>query len=140
MRQRSISINIIVLVVSISCLLLGIGFSIKNVLFLSRAISTEGVVIGLKEETSIDDMSTLYRPEVQFRTQEGEVKTFISSVASRPPRYQVGRKVNVVYEYKNGRILSAEINSFSTLWFAPRILIFMGIIAGIISVTYLFRS
>lgn len=140
MRQRSISINIIVLVVSISCLLLGIGFSIKNVLFLSRAISTEGVVIGLKEKTSTDDMSTLYRPEVQFRTQEGEVKTFISSVASRPPRYQVGRKVNVVYEYKNGRILRAEINSFSTLWFAPRILIFMGIIAGIISVTYLFRS
>lgn len=115
MRQRSISINIIVLVVSISCLLLGIGFSIKNVLFLSRAISTEGVVIGLKEETSIDDMSTLYRPEVQFRTQEGEVKTFISSVASNPPRYQVGSKVNVAYEYKNGRILSAEINSFSTL-------------------------
>jgi hypothetical protein len=115
MRQRSISINIIVLVVSISCLLLGIGFSIKNVLFLSRAISTEGVVIGLKEKTSTDDMSTLYRPEVQFRTQEGEVKTFISSVASNPPRYQVGSKVNVAYEYKNGRILSAEINSFSTL-------------------------
>lgn len=136
MMQMRIIFRILFLA-GIICFLIASGFAINSILFVNKAISAEGVVVNLIEETSVvgdnNNSSVLYRPEVRFITREGEIKKFISSLASDPPRFIEGSKVNVLYYIKSGRIIRAEIDSFIILWFAPLVAFFIGLVFCIVS-------
>lgn len=115
-------INKVILFIGVILILISFGLGIKNVLFIYNANTAEGTVINVISEMS--DGSVTYWPEVQFKTKSGEVKTFVSSLGSAPPAYDIGDKVKVLYSYDSK--LNAEINSFSSIWFGSLFMFFMG--------------
>ena len=104
--------------------------------FINGAISTEGTIINLIEIISDDESGISYRPEVQFKTEAGDVRTFMSSLGSNPPQFDIGSNVKVLYD---ADITNAEIDSFMTLWFVSVGMIFIALIIGTISVVGLIR-
>lgn len=80
--------------------------------FLSEAIITEGTVTHLVLSNSSD--SSTYWPVVVFKTQNGELVEFTSSVGSNPPSYTQGEIVEVYYLESFPE--NAKIRSFFSLW------------------------
>lgn len=102
-------------------MLIAIALGINKILFVSKAISAEGAVIRIIEEKT-EDGDIIFRPKVQFKTQNGETRTFIF-LASFPSFYDVGDRVKVLYTEGQGR--KAEIDSFITIWLVPMLIFIM---------------
>lgn len=110
--------------------ILGIGLLVgaalicrSTYLFLEEAIKTEGTVVKLVRHRSND--STIYRPVIQFTSQNEQVIEFTASVGSNPPSYSEGEKVEVLYHPENPK--NAKINGLFSLWGASVIL---GVLGG----------
>ena len=58
-----------------------------------------------------------YAPVVRFTTANGEPEQFTSSLATNPPRFQIGQPVPVAYDPANPN--HATIDSFLDNWIAP---------------------
>lgn len=84
----------------------------------TTGVVTEGTVIGLDESNS--DGSTAYDPIVEFSV-DGQTYTFESGNASSPPAYDVGERVEVLYDPNDPN--TAQINKISERWLMPVILI-----------------
>ena len=80
--------------------------------FLAGAAHAEGTVTSLVSSGSSG--SGTLAPVFQFAIGTGERVEVTGSVASRPPRYIRGEKVDVVYD--PGRPQEARINDFFSLW------------------------
>ncbi len=87
--------------------------------FLASVVAVEGTVIDLHR----DHTDGAYFPVVRFRARTGETVEFRSSVGSKPPSYDQGETVTVLYDESDP--YRAEIDSFFTLWFG---VIFSGLI------------
>jgi len=117
-------------------MLVGAAFIYRSTdLFLAEAIKTEGTVVELVQSQSDD--STIYRPVVQFTSQNGQEIEFVSSSGSNPPSYSRGEKIEILYHSKDPQ--NAKINDFFSLWGGPVILggiggVFFLVGAGIILV------
>lgn len=129
MKQIRITVKVF-LFAGLVWILIGAGMFINRVLFLNRAIPVEGTVIGIKEDITTDDddnqTDITYRPQVQYETINGEVKTFILTFGSNPPMFSKGDKVKVLYD--NKRENYAVIDSFLTMWFPQITFILLGTI------------
>jgi len=93
--------------------------------FLEHAMFTDGKVIEMKAHYS--DGSTLYKPIVEFVTEDESLITFESRVANKPPAYSVGEIIEVVYLEKLPE--EARIHDVFSTWGATLIL-------GIISLVF----
>jgi hypothetical protein len=106
--------------------------------FLKDAITTVGVVTEVRTQTrALDDdddgrrrTETYYTPVVRFYTADGKAVVFTSAVGTGTS-YREGQQVPVVYAA--ARPEQAEIKSFLRLWFLPLVLLFAGVVQGIIA-------
>jgi len=102
--------------------------------FITNSEVTTGTVIDLVRGTSDSDNSGtvtyIYYPVVQFKTNNGSVIEFKSSVGSNPPSARKGDQVQVRYPEQDP--YKARIDSFMQLWFVSIIVGGLGVVfAGI---------
>ena len=128
------------LFLTIGVVLLGFGsfLFIKQRLRIAHALPAEGVVIELLQRRAQNreylavktadgvklKKKYLHRPVVRFKTQSGQTIKFSPSLALRPPPYQVGDPVKVLYHPDQPQ--QAQINRFVYLWFNVIMLLFFG--------------
>ena len=93
--------------------------------FLATAYTTTGVVLAL-EAYQDSDGDTLYRPVLRFRTHEGEETEFRTNVGSSSDRFEVGQRLDVLYNPEEPS--DARIQSFMQLWLPTLIL---GVLGGV---------
>jgi uncharacterized protein DUF3592 len=96
----------------------------KTRLFVAHATTAQGVVTDLVTVRDKDGGSDTYKPEVKFSTEEGKEITFTSSFSSRPPAYDVGESVPVLYLPRQPH--EARIKGFGSLWSGCLILAGLG--------------
>jgi hypothetical protein len=98
--------------------------------FVARATTAPGVVTDLIVVRDKDGGSDTYKPEVKFSTADGREITFTSSFSSRPPAYDVGEAVEVLYLPREPQ--EARINGFGSLWLGCVILAGLGAVFALI--------
>lgn len=111
--------------VGIGMLIAALAVRSHTASFVSRATRAEGTVTALVGQHSTDNNSISYRPVVRFQAGEQQI-VFSSSIASNPPAYSVGERVDVLYLESDP--YDAKIDSFRSLWFFPMLLGAMGAI------------
>jgi len=113
--------------------LIGIILFISKVFFLNSATSTTGEVISniMKRSTSASSTGSggggtriSYHPVFVFMDTSGNQIEKVSKVGYGSPRYQVGAKVEILYNPNNPQ--KAILNNFSSKWMAPIVLLFVG--------------
>lgn len=112
--------------IGIGALLLFIALVLWNKTrsFVAHAATTQGTVIELIEVRDKDDNSSTFKPVVKFSAPGGEEVTFQSSYSSRPPAYNVGETVDVLYTPRD--VHDARIKGFGSLWAGVLILFGLG--------------
>ncbi len=102
--------------------------------FLKNALTTNGTVVELISSRSSD--STIYRPVVEFKTQDDKLIEFISSSGSNPSSYSKGEIVEVLYQKSSPE--QAKISGFFSLWSGPVILGGLGTVFFIVGFSIIF--
>lgn len=111
-------------------MLVGGGFMARNTLaFRARAVSAEGVVVDLIQKRDSKGSST-WSPEVEYRTADGETRTYVSSSSSNPPAWDRGEKVTLRYDPDNPE--RVRLDGFMDNWFGPTILGGMGAVFSLV--------
>ncbi len=105
-------IKMIFLLVGLALLGVAAWFYLDTAKFIRGSQEAEGMVVEL--ETHGSSGERYYHPVVEFTTPEGERVRFVSSFGSRPPAYDVGESVTVLYPEGSPR--EAKIKSFWSLW------------------------
>lgn len=100
----------------------------------SRVAAT-GTVVELTESVTASGRATMLCPVVEFTTVTGAQIRFTSEFGSRPAGHKIGQSVNVRYDAADPQ--KAEIESGMSLWLTPVILVFMGVIACCLAVSFL---
>ena len=93
--------------------------------FIARAATAPGVVTELIEVRDNDGSASTFKPVVKFTTASGQLVSFTSSYSSRPPAYDVGENVTVLYSPGNAN--DARIKGFASLWLGTLILLGLGL-------------
>ncbi len=115
-------------------LLIGAGWTyFKSQREMQSRVATTGVVVELVRRSTT--RSHILCPMVEFTSPAGEKLRFTSDFGSLPAGYQVGQGVKVRYDPANPQ--NAEIESGMSLWLAPLIMVFMGVIACCLSTAFL---
>lgn len=95
-------------------MLLGTFFIYKNTsIFLETAIITHGTVIGLLENRGSRNLIH-YKPLIEFIDKNGKRIEFSSSSSTNPLSYNVGEKIEILYNPKSPN--DAEIKGFFSIW------------------------
>lgn len=117
-------IKVVFLLIGVA-MLVGTTLLVQNTRqFLQSARHAEGEVIQLVESRSSNSSSYTYAPRVTFVDDAGENHVFTSGTSSNPPSYDVGERVDVLYEA--GKASSAKLNGTFSLWGGAIILGIMG--------------
>ncbi len=87
----------------------------------TTGVVTEGVVTRLEESSSSEGGCCTYSPVVEFVATNDQTYTFESENASDPPAYDIGERVEVLYDPNDPN--TAQINKYSERWLMPIILI-----------------
>jgi len=95
----------------IGLILLAIGAFLyfREASFLSKAEKVTGTVTDLQFSSSSDGGGS-YCPVIDFDTKAGEPVRYYGNVCSQPPAYDIGDKVDVVYDPAD--IKHVQMNSF----------------------------
>jgi hypothetical protein len=128
---------------------IGLAMAVAQSRFEAHALRAEGEVVELLKEQSSsdagaqgsgvqvdvtgDDANWVFRPVVRFAAAGGQTITFRSATASRPPAYDVGDRVPVLYDANDPH--KAQIDS---LWQRSGVLIIFlgfGVLFFLIGVT-----
>lgn len=98
--------------------------------FVAESLRAEGTVVRLAERRD-GDGDTVYAPVVRFtpRGRRTEVE-FRDQLWSRPAGYRVGQRVEVLYHQREHK--RARLASSFRLYFAPGLLIFLGLLFALI--------
>ena len=96
----------------------------SNARFEAAAGKAEGQVVDLISYRS--DKSTMYKPLVQFQTEDGREVSFSGSTGSSSPSYNRGDKVPVLYDRATPE--NAQIDSFMERDFVVAMLLGMGLV------------
>src|SRR5699024_5646502 len=110
------------LAIGLGMLIGGIYFLLQSSSFRAKAKMTTGTVVD--RSVSISDGSQMYTPIIEFQPTWGENIRFHSSVASSPPKYSIGDKVEVYYLPDDPS--HAKIASFMSIWLGPLALSILG--------------
>ncbi len=98
-------------------------------------VATTGTVVELTTQATSSGRSSIICPIVEFTATSGEKIRFTSDFGSRPAGHKIGQGVKVRYDSADPQ--KAEIESAMSLWLTPLILVFMGIIACCLAVSFL---
>ena len=98
----------------------------SNARFEAAAGKAEGQVVDLISYRS--DKSTMYKPMVQFQTEDGREISFSGATGSSSPSYARGDKVPVLYDRATPE--NAQIDSFMERAFVVVIPLGMGLVFG----------
>jgi uncharacterized protein DUF3592 len=90
---------------------------------LTSAERTEGVVIEMRRDHSLDDIFDY--PVVRFTTAEGAQVDFEASIRRNPPKHKVGDKVPVYYQRADPK----QADIVGTQVFGNQVLIIFGILS-----------
>ena len=96
-------------------------------------VATTGTVVELTQQNTT--RGYILCPVVEFTTPSGEKIRFTSEFGSRPASHAIGQSVAVRYDPADPQ--KAEVESAMSLWLVPLIMVFMGVIAGCLSVAFL---
>ena len=96
-------------------------------------VATTGTVVELTQQNTT--RGYILCPVVEFTMPSGERIRFTSEFGSRPASHTIGQSVAVRYDPADPQ--KAEVESAMSLWLAPLIMVFMGVIAGCLSVLFL---
>ena len=100
---------------------------------LQSRVATTGTVVELTQQNTAH--SYILCPVVEFTVPSGEKIRFTSEFGSRPASHSIGQSIAVRYDPADPH--KAEVESAMSLWLAPLIMVFMGVIAGCLSVVFL---
>lgn len=98
-------------------------------------VAAVGTVVELTTQVTTGGRSSVFCPIIEFTASSGEKIRFTSDFGSRPAGHKIGQSVKVRYDAADPH--KAEIESTLTLWLAPAILVFMGVIACCLAVSFL---
>lgn len=93
--------------------------------FLKVALKASGTVVEMREVYDSEDGDYTYRPIIDFTDRRGVAHTYTSATSSYPPAYEVGDKVELLYDPQKPDQVS--INTWIDLYLGVLIL---GIIGG----------
>jgi hypothetical protein len=86
-----------------------------------EGVTTTGTVVRLEESSSAESGCCVYSPVIEFIASNDQTYSFEGDTASDPPAYDVGEKVDVLYDPKDPE--TAQINKWFERWLMPIILI-----------------
>jgi len=115
----------VLLLVGSVMLLYAVKIFYETIIFLRAATRTVGTVIRLDPSRSGDENS-MYVPVFEYRTNDGTIHQYTSTVISDPPSYKVGETATLLYHKRNPR--NARIKSFTDLWLLQFILTCLGLV------------
>lgn len=98
-------------------------------------VAAVGTIVELITRITASGRSNMICPVVEFTVPSGGKIRFTSDFGSRPAGHKVGQNVNIRYDPVDPQ--KAEIESMTTLWLVPLILVFMGVIACCLTVAFL---
>lgn len=93
--------------------------------FVQGAHEASGVVVDL-QGVSTRRHGTRYKHVVEYRTREGEVRTYTARIALRPALYSIGDTVPVHYGLRNPT--DVRLGGAKGLWFWPSVLTGLGVL------------
>jgi hypothetical protein len=102
---------------------------------MSSRVEATGTVVELTRTATASGRSTIICPVVEFTTPSGEKIRFTSDFGSLPAKHTIGQSVNIRYDASDPH--KAEIDSAMSLWLTPLILVFMGVIACCLAISFL---
>jgi hypothetical protein len=126
--------------VGVGALLLFIALVLWNKTrsFIAHAATTQGTVTELIEVRDKDGGSSTFKPVVKFTGPAGEQVSFESSYSSRPPAYDVGETVDVLYTPRD--LHDARIKGLGSLWAGVLILFGLGTVFSAIGASILYAG
>lgn len=98
-------------------------------------VTATGTVMELTQKSTTSAHGYIICPVVEFAIPSGEKVKFTSEFGSYPAKDKVGDTVKVRYDATDPT--KAEVDSAMSVWFAPSILVFMGLIACCLTVAFL---
>ena len=111
------------------CMLIGALLFFWNTQnFINNSESTNGTVIDLVQSRT--DSGVVYKPVVEFQTQDGSTIEFTSMAGTNPPQFSTGDSVSVYYKESSPN--KARLNSFFSLWGLSLIFGGIGLIFSIV--------
>lgn len=115
-------------------LVVGAGFAVWTLVFVSRSEAATGTVIRLEDEGRADRRSAarMTRPVIRFTTGSGAMIEFGHGFVSTPPAYDVGERVQVRYDPASPA--AARIASPLSLWLLPGVFGGLGAIFGAVAI------
>ena len=105
----------------------------KGQRMLQSRVATTGTVMELTRQNTT--RGYILCPVVEFTIPSGEKIRFTSEFGSRPASHTIGQSIAVRYDPADPH--KAEVESAMSLWLVPLIMVFMGVIAGCLSVVVL---
>lgn len=118
-------------------ILLALFLFVRTRIFLGKAQETKGTVIEMISKRGSKG-GTSYSPVYEFRTITGQMIKVEDSLSTNPPMFQVGQKIDVLYEPENPQ--NARIKRCMSLYFMPALFAFLGFTFFIIGVGMLALS
>lgn len=91
---------------------------------LADGLVVTGEVVGFDDKYDYDDGETTYYPQIRFTPSLGGSVTFTSSTGGRKSAYDIGEKVEVLYNAKAPE--KATLKSFSSLYVSTLIFAILG--------------
>ena len=123
-------------VIGLGVLVAGLAWTLKRYSLARGAARAQGKVVDNRRTLSTDSgegrrrfetTSETFHPVVEFATPAGEIVRFIGSTGGAgAPEYQVGERVEVLYDPRNPR--RAQMAAFSQLWLGPVVVSAAGLI------------
>lgn len=115
----------IFLIVGIAMLFFAYNLYASTQQFLKVSVKAVGVVVEMKSEYDSDD-DLMYRPVIRYKDRTGVEHTFTSSTSSNPPSYEVGDRVELLYDQQKPE--QPRINTWIDLYIGVLVL---GILGGL---------
>lgn len=115
------------------CPFLYIGLSEvhKTAQMVNAFATARGTVIG-NTYTPFAEGGAAYVPVVEFQTPDEQVVRFTDGIGTYPAEYEVGTRVNVLYDPQN--VQNARVYSWKRLWFAPTLITSVGALPILIGI------
>jgi len=115
--------------------LIGMFLFVRTRVFIGKAQEVKATVTQMVYSHSSEGGGG-YSPVYQFRTLDGQTIVIQDSLASNPPRFQVGQQIEVLYDPGNPQ--NARINRWMSLYFVPVLLGGIGLIFGGVGIAIAF--
>jgi Protein of unknown function (DUF3592) len=107
----------------------GLGFAAETAIFLIRSTAVTGAIIRFEPIEDHEDGTINYAPVFSFKAEDEKTYTVQSGVATNPPAFEEGQRVQVLYLPSNPS--GARIASFFQLWFVSFVCSGLGVFFGV---------